>query len=153
MKYEDMNPSIWGYCKEEPDLIENFEKAKSDNFKGWICHHRMETHRRNGKLRATCISRQDLIDWDLYYHRPASELIFLTNSDHTKLHNTTGKHMPWNKGLKGVQTAWNKGQNISGMTGKHFTDSHKNKTSLSHRGLHKGWTWKTIYGQRKWMEK
>ena len=27
------------YCK-NPEKIENYEKAKADNFKGWCCHHR-----------------------------------------------------------------------------------------------------------------
>ena len=31
-------------------------------------------------------TKQDLIDWGIYYNRPASELIFLTGSEHIKLH-------------------------------------------------------------------
>lgn len=31
------------YCI-EIDNIENYEKAKADNFKEWCLHHRLETH-------------------------------------------------------------------------------------------------------------
>ena len=36
------------FCK-SPENIENYEKAKADNFKGWDCHHRLETHNSDGK--------------------------------------------------------------------------------------------------------
>lgn len=38
------------YCK-EPEKIENYQKAKKDNFKGWECHHRLETHTSDGERR------------------------------------------------------------------------------------------------------
>ena len=31
------------YCKDYEN-IENYDKALADNFKGWHCHHRLETH-------------------------------------------------------------------------------------------------------------
>ena len=36
------------YCSEDISLIENYEKAKTDNFKGWVMHHRLETHNFDG---------------------------------------------------------------------------------------------------------
>lgn len=38
------------YCKNYQD-IENYEKAKADNFKGWVPHHRLETHNSDGERR------------------------------------------------------------------------------------------------------
>lgn len=71
----------------EYELIENYELAKADNFKGWDCHHRLELHP-DGSLRYT---RQSLKDLDLYFNRPASELIFLTHSEHARIHQTQKK--------------------------------------------------------------
>lgn len=31
------------------EKVENYEKAKADNFKGWDIHHRLETHTFDGK--------------------------------------------------------------------------------------------------------
>ena len=74
------------FCKNFQD-IENYEKAKADNFKGWHIHHRLETHTSNGNIRLIPISRDELIALDMYYDRPANELIFMKSSDHTSLHN------------------------------------------------------------------
>ena len=73
--------SVYTYCIEDPSKIENYESAKADNFKGWVCHHKLET-----KCPAYRPSRNDLIEWNLYFHRPAEELIFMRHSEHTKLH-------------------------------------------------------------------
>ena len=71
----------------EYELIENYDKAKADNFRGWDCHHRLELHP-DCSLRFTRKSLQVL---DLYYNRPANELIFLTRSEHAKLHSLSKK--------------------------------------------------------------
>lgn len=65
-------------CGDDISKIENYELAKADNFKGWDIHHRLE-HELN-------VTKQDLIDWGIYYDRPADELIYLTRSQHTTLH-------------------------------------------------------------------
>lgn len=71
------------FCKpDEYELIENYELVKADNFKDWDCHHRLELHP-DLSVRFT---RDSLIKLELYYNRPAFELIFLTKSEHSKLH-------------------------------------------------------------------
>lgn len=71
------------FCKnDEYELIENYDLAKADNFKGWHCHHRLELHPDN-TLRFTQESLERL---DLYLNRPARELIFLRNSEHARMH-------------------------------------------------------------------
>lgn len=72
----------WKEYSYEYELIENYDKAKADNFKGWHCHHRLELHQ-DGSIRFT---KESLIKLDLYTNRPASELIFLTSKEHTKMH-------------------------------------------------------------------
>ena len=70
------------YCK-EPEKIENYEKAKVDDFVGWECHHRLETHNSDGERRLVDITKKELIALGMYYNRPPEELIFLTASEHS----------------------------------------------------------------------
>ena len=74
------------FCK-EPEKIENYEKAKADDFVGWCIHHRLQTWTSDGKRRLVDITRKELIALDMYYDRPAEELIFLTLGEHSSLHN------------------------------------------------------------------
>lgn len=98
------------YCCEDISLVENYEEAVNSPLR-YDIHHRIETD--GDKL----YSQSDLINMNLYYHRPASELIFLSHSDHIKLHykykprstetkekisNSLKGNIPWNKGKKGV---------------------------------------------------
>ena len=70
------------FCSEPLELVENYQKALAENFKGWCMHHRLEI-----QLDGTIVSKQQLIDQNLYYGRPANELIFMRNGEHTTLHN------------------------------------------------------------------
>lgn len=71
-------------CCEDISLIENYGKAIADQTQTWHIHHRKESIH----------SRNDLIAIGEYYGRPASELIFLTPTEHHKLHRNgfVGKH-------------------------------------------------------------
>lgn len=60
--------SVKAFCHEDPSIIENYSKAIEDDTQTWACHHRLETELN--------VSRTYLIEHDLYYDRPASELIF-----------------------------------------------------------------------------
>lgn len=73
------------FCKDYTN-IENYEKAKADNFKGWCIHHRLETHNSYGERRLVNISAAELQALGMYWNRPASELIFMKHSEHTQLH-------------------------------------------------------------------
>ena len=68
------------------EAIENFEKAKADNFKGWLIHHRLETHTSDGERRLVDLSMEELKALDMYYMRPASELIFMKTNEHNSLY-------------------------------------------------------------------
>ena len=73
-----------------PEQIENYEAAKADDFKGWHCHHRLETHTADGKRRKVDLSREELIAMNMYYNRPANELIFMKAGEHISLHKRGG---------------------------------------------------------------
>ena len=77
--------TIKDYCCEDPHLIENYNEAINDKTQTWECHHRLEID-----LDKTT---NELKELGLYWNRPASELIFLTSSEHSKLH-TIGKNNP-----------------------------------------------------------
>lgn len=86
-QYERKNRCMFAFCiPEQIEQIENYQFAKKDNFQGWCIHHRLETHNSDGEKRLINLSREELIALDMYYNRPASELVFLTKSEHIILH-------------------------------------------------------------------
>ena len=76
----------------EIERVQNYELALKDKFKGWNCHHRLETHNSDGERRLVDISHKELKALDMYYHRPAEELIFLTVAEHNRLHQEGKPH-------------------------------------------------------------
>ena len=109
------------YCKDDISLIENYDKAVADKSRVWHCHHRRET----------IFSRKDLIEIGEYYNRPACELIFLTKSEHMRLHNigkslseeTRKKMSEANKG----KPSWMKGKHLSAESCKKISEANKGK--------------------------
>lgn len=86
------------FCCEPLSNIENYEEAVASPNK-WVCHHRLELVATGAVVDS---SRQDLIDWDIYWNRPADELIFLSWSEHNKLHQATDSYKnKLSKALKG----------------------------------------------------
>ena len=110
------------YCK-EPEKIENYEKAKKDNFKGWECHHRLETHNSDGERRLVDITKKELIALGMYYHRPAEELIFLTAREH----NAFNKGKPKSEETRKKISEANKGKPKSEETKKKMSEANKGK--------------------------
>ena len=139
------------YCKEYEN-IENYEAAKKDNFKGWDCHHRLQTWTSDGKRRAVDITAAELIALGMYYNRPADELIFLTESEHISLHKKGNTYF---KGKRHTEEAkkkiseaqkgennsmhgkspWNKGKKMSEEYCRKNSESHKGKPSPN-KGKH-----------------
>lgn len=118
---------IQKYCCEDISKIENYEKAKANNFKGWHCHHRLETHTSDGERRLVDITQKELKALDMYYDRPSSELIFLTKSEHNSLHK---------KGIKLSEETRNKiAESLKGIK---LSEEHKKKLSEAHKG-HQAW--------------
>lgn len=84
------------YCSEPLELVENYQQAEADGFKGWCLHHRREIEN-DGSAKTA----QELIDKGMYLNRPADELVFMTNEAHRKLH---GKHPVKSTAIKISQT-------------------------------------------------
>ena len=117
------------YCNEQLSHIENYEQAINDKTQMWQCHHRKETD--DGK------TKDDLIKENLYFFRPACELIFLTTKEHRKLH-----------------SSWNKGKTRDEIFSKDSLDRMKTKCSLASKGENNpmfGYKWSDE--QRKQMSK
>lgn len=105
------------YCAEDISLIENFNKAVADKSKTWHLHHRAEI------LPCGKFSKLDLQMANLYFKRPASELIFLPPREHLRLHQLGNKKSTTHC------------ENISkGRKGMKFSDSHLRNLSSSHLG-------------------
>lgn len=122
--------------------IENYEKAKADNFEGWELHHRLETHNSDGKRRLIDITRQELIALDMYYNRPVNELIFLTTKEHRHLHM---KEKHWSEETRTKMSKAKKGK-PSNRKGKQLSEETKRKMSKAKKGRY----WKVIDGKRVW---
>lgn len=88
------------FCSEDISKIENFEQAATDTNEVWDCHHRLEE----------TTPKRVLEENGLYFNRPASELVFLTHKDHTKLHTTF--HY-WRSGMRGKQQSEETREKIS----------------------------------------
>lgn len=67
------------YCREDITLIKNYTEAIADNTQTWICHH-------SNAEPFTGFCRKDLKKMNMYYKRPASELMFVTRSEHNTIH-------------------------------------------------------------------
>lgn len=70
--------NIKTFCIEDPTLIENYQLALADKNETWDCHHKLEIELN--------LTTKELKEQNLYFNRPASELIFLTHAEHTSLH-------------------------------------------------------------------
>ena len=78
---------LFSYVEDcNPEAIENYKEALADDFNGWHCHHRLETHNADGSRRDVDLSREELMEMNMYYNRPASELIFMRAGEHISLH-------------------------------------------------------------------
>lgn len=110
--------------------VENYEKAKADDFRGWHCHHRLETHNSDGERRLVDLLAKELKALDMYWHRPANELVFMTESEHHCLHNKSkiGSH-PSEETRRKMSKA---------QSGKKLSEEHKKKISVSNKGKNKG---------------
>lgn len=111
------------YCKDY-NKIENYEKAKADNFIGWEPHHRLETHTSDGERRPVDISSEELKALNMYFNRPPEELIFLTKADHTYLHKKDKKQSDEHKRHNSESK---KGHLVSEETKKKITETLKGK--------------------------
>ena len=121
------------YCKDYEN-IENYQKAKKDDFKGWHCHHRLETHNSDGERRLVDINHKELKALGMYYNRPPEELIFLTIREHNAFnkgkHHTNETKKKIREGNKGKQAGEN-----NPMYGRRHSEETRNKMREAHKGM------------------
>lgn len=108
-----ISKNIIKYCKDYTK-IENYKEAILSD-KVWVCHHRKEIDEN--------MSKEELLENNLYYNRPPEELIFLTRAAHAKLHfsrEQTELH-------KQKRAAKLKGRKVSEITKKKMAEAHLKK--------------------------
>lgn len=143
-----ISKTIQRLCSEDISLIENYDKAISDETQTWHCHHKFEIDMN--------LSFKQLIEKNLYWKRPASELIFLTPHKHKSLHHKgkhyseetkykiseakKGKPAPWASNQKSEETKRKMSESHKGVTspykGKHRSEETKKKMSEARKGKH-----------------
>ena len=125
------------YCSEDISKIENYAQAVADTTQMWHCHHHLEIQ---GQFRnSTALLKK----CGLYYHVPASQLIFLTKSEHTRLHNigkpSCGEKNPMFGKHHSAETRKKMSMSLSGeknaMFGKHHSAETCSKMSNALRKL------------------
>lgn len=129
-----MNKRLKRYCN-DIENVENFEAAKKDNFIGWDCHHRLETHNSDGERRLIDITATELITLGVYYHRPAEEFIFLRANEHMTLHWKDKKREKISEALKGhIVSEETKKKMSEANKGRHHSEEWKRKISEAMKG-------------------
>lgn len=66
------------------DVVENYDKACSEDFEHWVLHHRRESEK----------TAKELIDAGQYFYVDPKELIWLRESEHEEVHREINK-LPW----------------------------------------------------------
>ena len=113
--------SAKSFCRDDYTKIENYKEAVNDNTQTWHLHHRNE-FTLDGKFAHTA---NELKEMNMYFKRPANELIFLTPSEHTCMH-MKGKHLSDETRKK--MSAAKKGK-AGPMKGKHHSEETRRKIS------------------------
>lgn len=104
---------VKAFCKDDISLIEGYDIAIS-SVECYACHHRLEFTLNNEFAH----TKDDLIRLGMYYKRPYFELIFIKDSEHSKLHRQIEWAARRRKGCKGWKA----------------TEEQKIKMSLAHKG-------------------
>lgn len=120
------------FCKDDISKIENYEQALNDTTQTWDCHHRLELTL-DGEF---AHSREDLIRLGMYCNRPYFELIFLTRSEHLRLHHK-GKNNSFYGKQHSEETRLKMSKALKGknhpLYGRHHTPETIQKMRESHR--------------------
>ena len=108
------------YCRDDISNIENYDKAIADTTQTWICHHRLELTL-DGEYAHT---HEELKRLNMYYNRPYFELIFLTKSEHQRIHAQN----------RSDETLRKMSESHKCKKRKPFSEEHRRKMSESHKG-------------------
>ena len=114
------------YCRDNLELIENYDQAISDTTQVWDIHHRDEIRTLPSGMKVYR-TRQDLIENGRYYKCPANELIFLTHAEHQILHNKGAHHS--DETIKKIS------ESQKGKKRTPLSEEHRKKISESRKGI------------------
>ena len=114
------------FCKDDISKIENYDKAVNDPIQTWEIHHRLELTM-DGEF---ALSRDQLKMHDMYYNRPYYELIFLTPTEHRRLH-MEGKNHPFYGKHRSEET---RRKLAESKKCKSLSEEHRRKISESLKG-------------------
>lgn len=118
-------------CKDDPSLIENYDKAINDDTQMWVLHHRLELTL-DGEY---AHSVEELKRLGMYYNRPYYELIFLTRSEHHMLHAHDKYRKTLSKAMHGHIVSTETRKKISDAhIGRKLSNEHKEKLSKARMG-------------------
>lgn len=137
------------YCRDDIANIENYDKAVADPTQTWELHHRDEVKTLPSGIKVYR-SVEELIENGRYFNCPANELIFLTPTEHKRLH-MKGKVQSDETRKK--MSDVNKGKILSYETRKKMSEAKKGKTISNEtrkkisRAM-KGKRWKMVDGKR-----
>ena len=131
--------NVCKYCRDDISKIENYDKAIADTSQTWVIHHRLELTL-DGEF---ALTPEQLKMHDMYYSRPYYELIFLTRTDHIKLHNSSR-----------TLTTDIKSKISKSLTGKSLSEEHRRKIAESLKGDNNPFYGKhhSVDTRRKWSE-
>ena len=110
--------SIKKFCKGDYSKIENYEKAIADTTQTWHLHHKDECKTLPSGIKVIR-TREEMIENGRYFNCPANELIFLTKSEHVRLHMS-------------YQMLGNTFAKVN-LTGRKFSKEHKEKLSKAQK--------------------
>lgn len=136
------------FCCEPLENVENYEVAVNA-VEIYICHHRLGTEFTADELKAK----------DMYFNRPASELIFVSRAEHTSLHHSGKTVSDEQKAKQSAKMknkpSWCAGQKLSESHKEHLRKPKKRSAEViaANKERCKGKTWKLIDGKRVWLNK
>lgn len=108
--------------------IKNYDKAIADNTQTWCVHHIYEL-----KCPVRKFSMSELKAMGMYYHRPPKELIFMTASEHHKLHQNINNSFKGKKHTEESRLKMSK-NNKRFYLGKHIPEKTKEKLREANLG-------------------
>ena len=126
-----ISKNVHKYCSEDISKIENYEEAMADTKRVWGLHHWLEAVSTMKELQAE----------DLYYNRPAKELIFYPNDKYHYDLPHLGRRLGAKKTgetLKGIHPS--EASNLKRsetLKGHIFHKSRNDKIAKAHLGLHR----------------
>lgn len=118
--------TVKSFCNGDIAMIENYDKAIADESQTWHCHHRMEV-----QPDGTRLSKQWMVEHGIYYKVDPCMLLFLTESEHRKLHTTK---RPLSEKMKQNAIMWGRNAKHDNFKGKHHTTESKKKASEKLKG-------------------